>query len=142
MFISTKGRYAVRILIDLAEQFNLGEKGYIPMKEVAARQEISLKYVGSIMPLLKNANLVAGMHGVGGGYRLVKPPEQYNLWEILQAAEGKLAPVSCLLNDTVLCKRIKNCKTLPIWKKYYKVTQEFFSNILLSDVVEKTLKFN
>ena len=91
--ISTKGRYAIRVLLDLAEHHN---GSYIPMKEVAARQEISLKYIERIMPALKAAGLVASVHGIGGGYRLTREPEQYTLWEILSLVEGDLAPVSCL----------------------------------------------
>ena len=92
--ISTKGRYSIRILLDLAEHGSSG--GYTPMKEVAARQEISLKYIERILPPLKNAGLIASTHGIGGGYRLTRPPEDYTLWEILCIAEGDLAPVACL----------------------------------------------
>lgn len=91
--ISTKGRYSVRILLDLAEHRS---GGYIPMKEVAARQEISLKYIERLMPALKAAGLIDSVHGAGGGYRLTREPEEYTLWEILTLAEGDLAPVSCL----------------------------------------------
>lgn len=87
--ISTKGRYAIRILLDLAEHNN---GSYIPMKEVAARQEISLKYIEKIMPSLKSSGLIDSVHGIGGGYRLTRPPEQFTLWEILKLAEGDLAP--------------------------------------------------
>lgn len=88
--ISTKGRYSIRILLDLAEHGSSG--GYTPMKEVAVRQDISLKYIERILPPLKNAGLIASTHGIGGGYRLTRPPEDYTLWEILCIAEGDLAP--------------------------------------------------
>ena len=91
--ISTKGRYSIRILLDLAEHRN---GSYIPMKDVAARQNISLKYIERLMPALKAAGLVDSVHGIGGGYRLTREPDQYTLWEILCLAEGDLAPVSCL----------------------------------------------
>ena len=90
--ISTKGRYSIRILLDLAEHRGVG---YTPIKDVAARQSISLKYVEKLMPALKNAGLLDSSHGIGGGYRLNRDPEQYNLWEILRVTEGELAPVSC-----------------------------------------------
>ena len=89
--ISTKGRYSIRILLDLAEHRN---GSYTPMKEVAARQEISLKYIEKLMPALKGAGLIESSHGIGGGYRLTHEPEWYTLWEILRLAEGDLAPVS------------------------------------------------
>ncbi len=91
--ISTKGRYSIRILLDLAEHRN---GSYIPMKDVAARQNISLKYIERLMPALKAAGLVDSVHGIGGGYRLTREPDQYTLWEILRLAEGNLAPVACL----------------------------------------------
>ena len=91
--ISTKGRYSIRILLDLAEHRN---GSYIPMKDVAARQNISLKYIERLMPALKSAGLVDSVHGIGGGYRLTREPDQYTLWEILRLAEGDLAPVACL----------------------------------------------
>ena len=94
--ISTKGRYSIRILLDLAEHRGVG---YTPIKDVAARQSISLKYVEKLMPALKNAGLLDSSHGIGGGYRLNRDPEQYDLWEILRVTEGELAPVSCLQTD-------------------------------------------
>ena len=108
--ISTKGRYSIRILLDLAEHGSSG--GYTPMKEVAARQEISLKYIERILPPLKNAGLIASTHGIGGGYRLTRPPEDYTLWEILCIAEGDLAPVACLQPNAVPCSRAAECRTL------------------------------
>ena len=100
--ISTKGRYALRIMIDLAEHRN---GGFIPMKEVAARQEISLKYIERIMPVLTKNNLVKGLHGKGGGYQLTREPDEYTVLEVLQAAEGDLAPVSCLGQNAEPCPR-------------------------------------
>ena len=110
--ISTRGRYAIRILLDLAEHNN---GTFIPMKEMADRQDISLKYIGKIMPLLKAAGLVDSTHGIGGGYKLTRDPEQYTLWEILQVAEGDLAPVSCLQKGAPVCARTAECRTLPLW---------------------------
>ena len=116
--ISTKGRYSVRILLDLAEHHN---GGYIPMKEVAARQDISLKYIERLMP--------------GGGYRLTRPPEEYSLWEILTLAEGDLAPVSCLQRNAAPCRQAAECRTLPVWRGYYDMTRQYFSDITLADLM-------
>ena len=114
--ISTKGRYSIRILLDLAEHRN-GD--FIPMKEVAGRQGISLKYIERLMPALKAAGLVESVHGIGGGYRLNRDPEQYDLWEILRVTEGELAPVSCLQTDASPCQRAGECRTLSVWQGYY-----------------------
>ena len=130
--ISTKGRYSVRILLDLAEHES---GGYIPMKEVAARQEISLKYIERILPPLKAAGLIASTHGIGGGYRLTREPEDYTLWDILRVAEGDMAPVSCLQADAAPCSRAAECRTLPVWEGYYRVTKEYFSGITLADLM-------
>ena len=113
--ISTRGRYAVRILLDLAEH---ADGALIPMKEVAARQGISLKYIERIMPALRNSGLIESTHGIGGGYRLAKPPETVTLWEILSLAEGDLAPVACLETGAEPCGRAPICKTLPVWQGY------------------------
>ena len=111
--ISTKGRYSIRILLDLAEHRN---GGFIPMKEVAARQDISLKYIEKLMPALKTAGFIESVHGIGGGYRLTREPEAYTLWDILQRSEGDLAPVSCLKDGTDACARATGCRTLPVWE--------------------------
>ena len=130
--ISTKGRYSVRILLDLAEHRS---GGYIPMKEVAARQEISLKYIERLMPALKTAGLIDSVHGAGGGYRLTREPEDYTLWEILTLAEGDLAPVSCLQRNAPPCQRAAECRTLPVWQGYYDMTRDYFSGITLADLM-------
>ena len=111
--ISTKGRYSIRILLDLAEHRN---GGYIPMKEVAARQDISLKYIEKLMPALKAAGFIESVHGIGGGYRLAREPETYTLWDILLRSEGDLAPVSCLKDGAGACARAADCRTLPVWE--------------------------
>ncbi len=129
--ISTRGRYALRVMIDLAEHRN---GSYIPMKEVAERQDISLKYIERIMPLLTKENFVEGQHGKGGGYKLCREPEDYTAGEILRAAEGDLAPVACLGCNAQPCTRAAYCKTLPMWEKYYKLTNDFFNGITLADL--------
>lgn len=129
--ISTRGRYSIRILLDLAEH-NSG--AYIPMKDVAKRQEISLKYIEKIMPLLRDGRLIDSIHGIGGGYRLAKPPENITLWDILKLAEGDMAPVSCLQKNAAVCERAAGCRTLQVWKKYYELTIEYFSGVTLADL--------
>ncbi len=129
--ISTRGRYALRVMIDLAEHRS---GRYIPMKEVAARQEISLKYIERIMPLLTKAGLVEGQHGKGGGYMLRREPESYTAGEILRAAEGDLAPVACLGCGAQPCPRAAMCCTLPMWERYYKLTNDFFDSVTLAEL--------
>ncbi len=132
--ISTKGRYAISILLDLAEHQN-GD--YIPMKSVAERQEISLKYIERILPALKSGGLIDSSHGKGGGYKLSREPDQITLWDILRLAEGDLAPVACLRRDAALCDRANECRTLGIWEKYYQITEEYFAGITLADLMER-----
>ena len=121
-----------RILLDLAEHRGVG---YTPIKDVAARQSISLKYVEKLMPALKNAGLLDSSHGIGGGYRLNRDPEQYDLWEILRVTEGELAPVSCLQTDASHCQRAGECRTLSVWQGYYDLTRKYFSGITLADLM-------
>lgn len=137
--ISTRGRYALRVMIDLAEHSG-GD--FVPMKEVAARQEISLKYIERIMPLLTKENLVEGQHGKGGGYRLCRPPEDYSVGEILRATEGELAPVACLECGAKPCSRAAECRTLPMWQKYYAMTNEFFDGISVADLMQNESSFD
>lgn len=137
--ISTRGRYALRVMIDIAEHSG-GD--FVPMKEVAARQEISLKYIERIMPLLTKENLVDGQHGKGGGYRLCRPPEDYSVGEILRATEGGLAPVACLECGAKPCSRAAECRTLPMWQKYYAMTNELFDGISVADLMKNEAAFD
>lgn len=130
MMVSTKGRYALRVMIDLAEHM---DDGYIPMKLVAERQEISLKYLERIVPALSKNNLVEGVHGKGGGYRLSRPPEEYTVGEILRLTEGELAPVACLGCGAEPCSRRESCKTISMWNEFYDMTNKYFDSIKLSD---------
>ena len=129
--ISTRGRYALRVMVDLAE--HAGD-GYIPMKEVAARQGISLKYLEQIMPALSKNGLVEGVHGKGGGYRLTRSPGEYTVGEILRITEGNLAPVACLACDAEPCGRADECKTLSMWRGYQDLTNEYFDGVTLSSL--------
>lgn len=137
--ISTRGRYALRVMIDIAEHSG-GD--FVPMKEVAARQEISLKYIERIMPMLTKENLVEGQHGKGGGYRLCRPPEDYSVGEILRATEGGLAPVACLECGAKPCSRAAECRTLPMWQKYYAMTNKFFDGISVADLMQNEAAFD
>lgn len=133
MMISTRGRYALRVLIDLAEHQN-GE--YTPMKEVAARQDISLNYIERIMPVLTKAKLVEGLHGKGGGYILTMNPEEYKVGDILRLTEGDLAPVACIGCDAEKCNRMDECRTFSMWERFYAVTNEYFDGITLADLMK------
>lgn len=137
MLISTRGRYALRVLIDLAEQKS---EEYIPMKSVAQRQGISLKYIERIMPVLSKNNLVSGIHGKGGGYKLSRLPADYTVGEILRLTEGNLAPVSCLECGSAPCNRAGECKTLPMWKKFQQIQNEFFDSVTLEDLLNENDK--
>jgi len=134
ILISTRGRYALRVMIDLAEH---AKDSYVPMKKVAERQEISLKYLEQIMPALAKNNLVIGVHGKGGGYRLNRQPEEYTVGEILRLTEGNLAPVSCLECDAAPCNRKDQCKTLAMWTGFFQLTNEYFDGITIADLIGK-----
>lgn len=133
MLISTRGRYALRVLLDLAEH---GGDGYIAMKKVAERQELSLKYIERIMPVLSKNNYVEGVHGKGGGYRLARKPEDYRVGDILRLAEGDLAPVTCLGCDAEPCDKADRCKTLPMWTEFHKLVNDYFDGITLADLMK------
>lgn len=132
MLISTKGRYALRVMIDLVEHQS---EGYIPLKEIAERQEISEKYLESIIKILVKAKLLDGLRGKGGGYKLTKAPEQYTAGAILRLTEESLAPVACLEDGAAPCTRAAECRTLPMWQGLDKVINEYLDSILLSDLV-------
>ena len=131
MMISTRGRYALRVMIDLTEHI---DSGYVPMKEVAKRQEISLKYLERILPVLVKNGLVEGVQGKGGGYRLSCAPENCTVGEILRLTEGDLAPVACLDCNAKVCEKRASCKTLSMWTKFYQMTNEYFDGISIADL--------
>lgn len=132
MMISTRGRYAIRVMLDLAQH---RQEGYQPMKEVAGRQGISFKYMEQILPALSRNGLVEGMHGKGGGYRLSRSPEEYTIWEILRLTEPHLAPVACLEEGAPPCNRADHCLTLPLWRELNRRMQEYLSGITLADLL-------
>ncbi len=132
MLISTKGRYALRVMIDLAEHRS-GE--FISLKEIAQRQEISEKYLESIIRTLVKAKVVESLRGKGGGYRLTKNPEQYTVGEILRLTEGSLAPVACLDGDCKGCSRSDECPTLDVWKNLDKLINDYLDGVTLDQLV-------
>ena len=127
--VSTKGRYSLRVLLDLANH-----EGYVPLKEIAERQNISLKYMETIMPLLKEAGFVVGTQGKGGGYMLARPADSYTVGEILRVTEGSIAPVACLDNGYI-CDRANTCPTLPIWKNLDSLISGYLDTVKLTDLV-------
>lgn len=132
--ITTKGRYAIRVMLDLAE--NESDK-FIPLKDIAARQNISKKYLEIIVKDLVNAKLIVGVSGKGGGYKLCRTPDEYTIGEILELMEGTLSPVACLAEDENDCPRKAECETLPLWEEYDKLIHDFFYGKKLSDVCKK-----
>ena len=139
MTISTRGRYALRVMIDLAEH---EAEGFTPLKAITERQNISQKYLEGIMTSLSKAGLVKGAHGKGGGYRLSREPEDYKVSEILTVTEGSLAPVSCLKPDAPPCSFSESCRTLTMWKELNRVINEFFSSYTVADLMVKDKDFN
>ena len=146
--ISTRGRYALRVMMDLAEQAGIqerkqdqkqaeinGEVPWTPLKDIAERQGISKKYLEILVKELVNAGLVTGMSGKGGGYKLCRKPEEYSVGEILELMEGSLASVACLTGDSVGCENAAGCRTLPMWEEYDRLTHDFFYGKKLSDLL-------
>lgn len=133
MKVSTKGRYALRMMVDLATQ-NID--GYVSLREVAERQEISMKYMEQIVSLLAKNGLLHSVRGPQGGYRLARMPEEYVVGDILRITEGNLAPVSCLVQEQNDCPRAANCTTLPFWQDLYVVITEYVDTITLADLVK------
>jgi len=133
MKISTRGRYALRFMIDLAVH-NTG--GFTTLRDVSKRQNISVKYLEQITALLSKYSLLISVRGPQGGYKLAKTPDKYTVGEILRITEGNLAPVACLEQDENPCEKKDTCPTLSMWKGFYKVVNDYFDSILLSDLVK------
>lgn len=132
MIVSTRGRYALRVMIDLAEHNN---QERIPLKEIAERQAISQKYIETIMALLSKNNFVDAVHGKGGGYKLNRKPSEYRVGEILRLTEGSLAPVACLTPNAEPCARKGFCKTLPLWTKLDTLVENYLDSVTLADLL-------
>ena len=132
--VSTKGRYALRIMVDLAR--SSGEEP-VPLKEVAQRHDISGKYLEAIVKLLVQGGLVIGARGKGGGYKLSRSAAEISILEILDATEGSLVPVSCLEGDASACPKARECITLPMWQGLNQVIQDYLSHISLEQLVQQ-----
>lgn len=130
--ISTKGRYAIRLMLDLAEQ---NSDTPIPLDAIAARQDISKKYLESIVKTLVTNKLVKGASGKGGGYSLTRKPEEYTIYEILKTTEGSLATVACLEDAAEVCPRADKCKTVSMWRGYDEIFRDYFTNITIKDLL-------
>ena len=139
MKISTKGRYALRLMVDLAEH---RENGFIALKDVAKRQNISKKYLEQIVPVLNGAGLLITNRGNKGGYRLAKPPSEYTVGDILRITEGSIAPVSCLETEVNYCERKNCCQTLFVWEGLYKTVNEYLDGITVQDIVDRVSVLN
>lgn len=133
MIVSTRGRYALRVLVDLAENT---EENRIPLKEIVERQEISQKYVESIMTLLSKNGFVDGVHGKGGGYKLTRAPSEYKIGDILRLTEETLAPVACLEKNAEDCPRKNDCRTVQMWTKLDCLIENFLDSITIADLMK------
>ena len=134
MMVSTRGRYALRLMLDLAEH---QENGYVALKDVAQRQEISKKYLEQIIPALNRLDLLRTTRGYQGGYRLARRPDEYTLGDVLRATEGSLAPVTCLETDDNPCARQADCAALPVWQGLDRVISEYLDGITLQDILDQ-----
>lgn len=133
MLISTKGRYALRVMIDLAENYN---GNYIALKEIASRQEISEKYLETVISILVKAKFVEGLRGKGGGYRLTRSPSDYTAGSVLRITEESLSPVACLSCKPNNCSRALQCRTLPMWQKLDEIINKFFDDYTIASLAE------
>lgn len=131
--ISTKGRYALRVMVDLAQQ---GRGRYVPLEEIAQRQGISKKYLEIVLKTLVQEKLLKGLRGKGGGYMLTREPGEYTVWEVLELTEGTMAPVACLRGGAEPCGRAGECATLPMWKRFDGLVHDFFADITLAELAE------
>ncbi|MCR4708981.1 MAG: Rrf2 family transcriptional regulator [Clostridiales bacterium] len=131
--ISTKGRYALRVMIDLAEH---NDQGYVPLKDIAERQQISKKYLEIIVRDLVSAKLITGVSGKRGGYKLTRDPDDYAVGEIIETMEGSLSPVACLACEVNECPRQEGCQTLPLWSEYDTMVHDFFYGKKLVDLLK------
>ena len=133
MIVSTKGRYALRVMVSFAQR---GGEEYIPLKEIAEAEGISQKYLESIMTVLSKANFVDAVHGKGGGYRLNREPEKYTIGSILKLTEGSLSAVSCTTQGPAACSRTECCQAKPMWDRLDKMIDDFFEGITIADLLK------
>ena len=135
MLVSTKGRYALRVMIVLAEN----SESYAPLKEIAESEGISEKYMESILVMLTKVGILEGLRGKGGGYRLARPADEITVGSVLKVGEGGLSPVSCLTAPNHKCDKTEGCKTRPMWEKLDGVIDEFLESITLADLANGTV---
>ncbi len=133
MKISTKGRYALRLMLDLAEN---QKDGYVALKDIADRQDISKKYLEQIVPMLNKSGVLRTSRGFQGGYMLAKAPDKYTVGDILRITEGSLAPVACLDYEPNTCEKCETCATLPVWQGLYKTITDYLDSITLQDIMD------
>lgn len=133
MIVSTRGRYALRVLVDMAEH-SMDER--VPLKEIVERQHISQKYIESIMTLLSKNGFVDGIHGKGGGYKLNRKPNEYIVGDILRLTEGTLAPVACLESGSSKCEKEKNCRTVSMWRKLDELIENYLDSVTIADLMK------
>ena len=133
MIVSTKGRYALRVMVSFAQR---GTDEYIPLKEIAEAEGISQKYLETIMTTLSKAGFVDAVHGKGGGYRLNRSPEAYTIGSILKLTEGSLSAVSCTTQGASACSRTECCQAKPMWDRLEKLIDDFFEGITLADLLK------
>jgi len=137
MMISTKGRYAIRIMLDLSQHT---DEGFISLKTISERQEISVKYLEAIVAVLNKAGIVESLRGKEGGYKLTKRPEEYTVGSIIKLSEGSIAPVSCLEDNASACARACKCLTLPMWLKLEEIVDEYLESITLKDLLDGNIQ--
>ena len=137
MIVSTKGRYALRVMVHFSRR---GNEGFIPLKEIAEAEEISQKYLETIMSTLSKAGFVDAVHGKGGGYRLNRSPEEYTVGSILKLTEGSLSAVSCTSQGAAACSRTECCQAKPMWDKLDKMIDDFFEGITIGDLLKDTME--
>ncbi len=139
MMISTRGRYALRVMLDLSHHM---DEGYVSLKKISEREDISVKYLEAIVAVLNKAGLVESCRGKEGGYRLVKKPEEYTVGSIVKLTEGSVSPVSCLEcgNGSISCGRSTHCQTLPMWEKLEKIVEDYLESVTLKDLLDGNIK--
>ncbi len=135
MLVSTRGRYALRVMVELAEH---DRNEYVPLKTIAEKQNISIKYLESIISALSKAEIIDGLKGKGGGYRLNREPKEYSVGEILRFTEGALAPVACLTFKPNKCERAVSCRTLPMWEKLNTIICNYLDNVSIADLIDSS----
>ncbi len=137
MMISTRGRYALRVMLDLAHHT---DEGYISLKKISEREDISVKYLEAIVAILNKGGLLESCRGKEGGYKLTKKPEEYTVGSVVRLTEGSVAPVSCLECGTINCGRSTHCQTLPMWEKLEKIVGDYLDSVTLRDLLEGNIK--